>query len=75
MTKLLVSDSNPQGFKTEEACRALISDILQRIVPLPGDPSAQAQKVLRNNITILGLLAQAAELAETNTNTLAEGKL
>ena len=75
MTKLLISDDNPQGLRTEEACRALISDILKRIGDLPSDSSPQAQRVLKNNIAILGFLSEAAELAEVNSNTLAEGKL
>ena len=75
MTKLLISDDNPQGLRTEEACRALIADILKRIGELPSDTSPQAQRVLKNNIAILGFLSEAAELAEVNSNTLAEGKL
>ena len=75
MTKLLISDSNPQGLRTEDACRALIADILTRIAGLPGDTSPQAQRVLQNNIMILGLLSEVIELAEVNSNTLAEGKL
>ena len=75
MTKLLISDENPQGLRTEEACRALIADILKRIGELPNDSSPQAQRVLKNNIAILGFLSEAAELAEVNSNTLAEGKL
>lgn len=75
MTRLLISDSNPKGIRTEEACRTLIADILARIGDLPNDTSPQAQKVLKNNIMIMDLLSEAAELAEINSNTLAEGKL
>jgi len=67
MTKFLVSDDNLDGFKLEDILRAIRKDILYRCNKITDDDRSEAGHVLSNNITILGLLTDAIELAEDSS--------
>ena len=73
MTKLLVSETNAQGYTTEVVLGLIRQDIIKRIQKYAGDPRKEARLVLDNNIRILQLLGEAIALAEQNTRTLSEG--
>ena len=72
MTKLLVSDTNPQGHTTEVVLGLIRQDIIKRIQKFAGDPRKEARQVLDNNIRILQLLGEAIALAAQHTRTLTE---
>ena len=72
MTKLLVSETNQQGYTTEKLLGMIRADIVTRLQKYAGDPRKEARQVLDNNIRILQLLGEAISLAEANTRTLAE---
>lgn len=70
MTKFLVSDENPEGFKLEEILRAVRKDILLRCQKIIDDPKAEAEQVISNNMEILNLLTEAIHRAEDSTAVL-----
>jgi hypothetical protein len=70
MTKLLVSETNPNGYTTEKVLGLIRADIITRMQKHAGDPRKEARQVLDNNIRILQLLGEAIPLAEANTRTL-----
>ena len=67
MTKFLVSDENPEGFKLEEILRAVRKDILIRCQKIIDDPKTEAEQVISNNMQILNLLTEAIHRAEDST--------
>jgi hypothetical protein len=72
MTKLLVSETNLQGYTTEVVLGLIRQDIVKRMQKYAGDPRKEARLVLDNNIRILQLLGEAIALGEQNTRTLAD---
>ena len=70
MTHFLSSDQNPEGHKLEEVLRKVRNDIIYRATKIMEDVKPEAQHVLNNNLEILGLLADAIQLAEDSTNVL-----
>ena len=70
MTKFLVSDDNPEGFKLEDILKSIRKDIFNRCNKITDDARPEAAHVLANNITILGLLTDAIELAEDSSSVL-----
>ena len=67
MTKFLVSDENPEGYKLEDILRAVRKDILARCDKIIDDPKAEAEHVIANNMKILNLLTEAVHHAEDST--------
>ena len=70
MSRFLVTDDNPDGYKLEEILSAIRNEILTRATKIMDDKRPEAQTVLNNNITILSLLAQSIELAEDSSRVL-----
>jgi hypothetical protein len=70
MTRFLVSDENPEGFRLEDILVAIRKDILTRSLKIADDTRAEALHVSNNNMKILGLLSDAITLAEDSTRTL-----
>ncbi len=70
MTRFLVSDENPTGFKLEDILIAIRRDILQRCVKIADDHRVEAHEVMANNMRILELVTEAIGLAEDSTRTL-----
>ena len=70
MTKFLVSEENLDGFKLEDILRLIRKDILARCSKITDDDRPEAGHVLSNNITILGLMTDAIELAEDSSTIL-----
>jgi len=72
MTKVLVSETNLQGYTTEVVLGLIRQDIVKRMQKYAGDPRKEARQVFDNNVRILQLLGDAIALAEQNTRTLSE---
>ncbi len=70
MTRFLVSDENPTGFKLEDILIAIRKDILNRCVKIADDHREEAHLVMANNMKILDLITEAATLATDSTRTL-----
>ena len=70
MSRFLVTDDNPDGYKLEEILSAIRNEIMIRATKIMDDKRPEAQTVLNNNITILSLLAQSIELAEDSSRVL-----
>ena len=70
MSRFLVTDDNPDGYKLEEILSAIRNEIMIRATKIMDDKRPEAQTVLNNNITILGLLAQSIALAEDSSRVL-----
>ncbi len=70
MSRFLVTDDNPDGYKLEEILAAIRNEIIARQTKIMDDKRPEAQAVLTNNINILGLLAQGIALAEDSTRIL-----
>ncbi len=70
MSRFLVTDENPDGYKLEEILGAIRNEIINRATKIMDDKRPEAQVVLNNNITILSLLAQSIELAEDSSRVL-----
>lgn len=70
MTRFLQSEENPSGFKLEELLVVLRSDVLKRSVKIANDDRPEALHVMANNMKILQLLTEAAELARDSTQVL-----
>ncbi len=72
MTKILISDTNLDGLRLEDALRAIRNDILVRCSRMQDDGREQAEHVLANNMHILPMLSDAIELAEDSTAVLSQ---
>ena len=70
MTRFLVSDENPTGFKLEDILFAIRKDMLQRCVKISDDHRIEAHQVMANNMQILHLITEAIDLAEESTRVL-----
>lgn len=72
MTRYLVSDENPDGYKLEDILHAIRTDVIVRCTKIMDDQKDEARHVLNNNMKILNLLSQAIEHAEDSTKVLAK---
>jgi hypothetical protein len=70
MTRFLVSDENPGGYKLEDILTALRADILKRCTKIALDERPEAQHVVANNMEVLTHLTKAIELAKDSTRVL-----
>jgi hypothetical protein len=70
MTRFLVSDENPTGYKLEDILTVIRADILKRCNKIALDDRAEAQHVLANNMEVLQHVTKAIELAKDSTRTL-----
>lgn len=70
MTKILSSETNPAGVRTEDILAQVRADLLVRMVAYGGDPRRETKIILDNDVLILGLLSEAIRLAEENTRIL-----
>tara|TARA_Y100000813_G_scaffold81948_1_gene58019 strand:+ start:57 stop:332 length:276 start_codon:yes stop_codon:yes gene_type:complete len=72
MTKLLVSDDNPDGAKLEDVIRTVRNDIITRCQLSVAIHDRDTEKVVNNNMRILNLLTECIELAEASTDILTQ---
>lgn len=72
MTKLLISDENPEGAKLEDVLRAVRNDIITRCEQAVADHDRDMEKVIANNMRILTMLTDCIELAEVSTEILVQ---
>ena len=70
MTRFLVSDENPGGYKLEDILTVIRADVLKRCAKVAMDERPEAQHVVANNTAVLSHLTQAIELARDSTRTL-----
>ena len=70
MTKLLISEETPDGYKLEDILKIVREDILVRCTRLSSDGSPESEHVLTNNLKILPQLTSAIALAEDSTEML-----
>lgn len=70
MTRFLVSDEKPDGYKLEDILTVLRNDVITRCGKIAEDKRPEAQHVLSNNIKILQLLEDAVLLSEDSSRVL-----
>jgi len=70
MTRFLVSDDNPTGYRLEDILTVLRADVLKRCTKIALDERPEAQHVIHNNMDVLVHLTRAIELAKDSTRTL-----
>jgi hypothetical protein len=70
MTRFLVSDENPGGYKLEDILTVIRADVLKRSSKVAMDDRPEAQHVVANNMEVLQHLTRAIELAKDSTRTL-----
>ncbi len=70
MTKLLVSDTKPDGYRLEDLLTVIRQDMIIRCTKIAEDTRAEASHVLDNNVKIMSLLGEAIGLSEDSTRTL-----
>jgi hypothetical protein len=70
MTRFLVSDENPTGYRLEDILTVLRADVLKRCTKIALDERPEAQHVIHNNMDVLVHLTRAIELAKDSTRTL-----
>jgi hypothetical protein len=70
MSRFLVNDDNPDGYKLEDILSAIRNEVIQRATKIMDDSRPEAVTVLNNNIRILDHLAQSISLAENSTTVL-----
>jgi hypothetical protein len=70
MTRFLISDENPGGYKLEDILTVIRADVLKRCTKIALDERPEAQRVLANNMAVLEHLTQAIELARDSTRVL-----
>jgi hypothetical protein len=70
MTRFLVSDENPSGYKLEELLILIRADVLKRLDRISLDERPEALHVFANNVAVLEHLSKAMELARENTKVL-----
>lgn len=70
MTKFLVTEENPEGYKLEDILSVIRRDIVMRATKIVDDERPQARHVLENNIKILGLLTECIGVAEDSSRVL-----
>ncbi|MDX2233811.1 MAG: hypothetical protein NW200_04870 [Hyphomonadaceae bacterium] len=70
MTRFLVSEENPGGYKLEDILTVIRADVLKRCAKVALDDRPEAQHVVSNNMEVLRCLTQAIDLARDSTRTL-----
>lgn len=70
MTHFLVTDDNADGYKLEDILKIIRKDIFLRTTKIMEDERPEAQMVMDNNVTILGLLSKSITVAEDSTTIL-----
>ncbi len=70
MTRFLVSDNNPGGYKLEDILGVLRADIMTRCLKISSDERPEARHVLANNMRVLNHITDAILLAEDSTRVL-----
>ena len=70
MTHYLATSENPDGYKLEDILTLIRQDIVKRVGKIVQDTKPEAQQVLKNNITILGLITECIDIAESSTELL-----
>ncbi len=70
MTRFLVTDDNPDGYKLEDILSKIRNEIIQRATKIMDDPRPEAVHVINNNIKILNHIAESIALAEDSTQVL-----
>lgn len=70
MTRFLVSEEKPDGYKLEDILTVLRNDVITRCGKISEDKRPEAQHVLANNIKILQLIEDAVKLAEDSSRML-----
>lgn len=70
MTRFLVSDENPGGYKLEDILNVIRADVLKRAGKIALDDRPEAQHVVANNMAVLQHLTQCIELARDSTRVL-----
>jgi hypothetical protein len=70
MTHFLVTDDNPEGSKLEDLLKKIRSELVHRCGKVIDDSNPIAEKVVANNVKILGLLTEAIALADNSTQLL-----
>ncbi len=70
MTRFLVSDENPTGYRLEDILTVIRADVLKRCTKIALDDRPEAQHVVHNNMEVLTHLTRAIELAKDSSRTL-----
>ena len=70
MTRFLVSDENPGGYRLEDILTVLRADVLKRTSKIALDERPEAQHVVSNNMEVLQAITRCIELAKDSTKTL-----
>lgn len=70
MTRFLVTDEKPDGWKLEDILTVLQDDIIGRCNKIVGDHRVEARKVLQNNFEILSMLTECIDRAKDSTRVL-----
>jgi hypothetical protein len=70
MTRFLISDENPGGYKLEDILTVIRADVLKRCTKIALDERPEAQHVVANNMAVLQRLTDAIELARDSTRVL-----
>jgi len=70
MSRFLVTDENPEGYKLEDILCAIRNEIFERATKIMEDKRPEAVTVMNNNIKILNHLAESITLAENSTMVL-----
>ena len=63
MTKFLVSEATPDGYKLEDILLTIRADIVKRCEKVVDDHRPEALHVMANNMKILGMISECIELA------------
>jgi len=70
MTRFLVSEENPGGYRLEDILTVIRADVLKRCSKVALDERPEAQHVVTNNMDVLVHLTKAIEIAKDSTRTL-----
>jgi hypothetical protein len=70
MSRFLVTDENPEGYKLEDILGAIRNEMFERATKIMDDKRPEAVAVMNNNIKILNHLAESIALAENSTMVL-----
>lgn len=70
MSRFLVTNENPEGYKLEDILGAIRNEMFERATKIMDDKRPEAVAVMNNNIKILNHLAESIALAENSTMVL-----
>jgi hypothetical protein len=70
MTKFLVSETTPDGYRLEDILLTIRADIVKRCEKVVDDHRPEALHVMANNMKILGMITQCIDLAMESTTVL-----